>query len=131
MGKQFIRVWSRDGNKVVLRYEWVAACVEAGKILREEVEWGGFVTVDDGLPIEDLEDPSETEQKSAHSNLYKSYADPVYCKKPIAYASSKSCTSTNSNAATIPSKAFPVRLEASRIEWHASEPAFHAGPCPD
>ncbi|KAJ2920236.1 hypothetical protein MD484_g140, partial [Candolleomyces efflorescens] len=119
MGKQFIRVWSRDGNKVVLRYEWVAACVEAGKILKEEVGWGGFVTVDDGLPIEDLEDASETEQKSVHSNLYNACADPVYCKKPTAYTSSKSCEPTNSNGAAVPSKAFPVKLKASCIQWHA------------
>ncbi|KAJ2928879.1 hypothetical protein H1R20_g8140, partial [Candolleomyces eurysporus] len=76
MGKQFIRVWSRDGNKVVLRYEWVAACVEAKRILREDNDWGEFMTVDDGLPIDDIEDPSEPEQKSPLPTPRQSPAHP-------------------------------------------------------
>ena len=50
-GKEFVREWGRDQNKVVLSYTWVSNCITAGKALLEGDDWGGTKTFDDGLPI--------------------------------------------------------------------------------
>ena len=50
-GRQFIRDWGLDQNKVVLEHTWVAKSLAARKLLRENDEWGGCGTYDDGLPI--------------------------------------------------------------------------------
>ncbi|KAG6842260.1 hypothetical protein C0991_000230 [Blastosporella zonata] len=50
-GKEFIREWGNDTDKVVLQHTWVDACIAASKALGKDDEWGGFLTIDDGLPI--------------------------------------------------------------------------------
>ena len=50
-GRQFIRDWGGDTNKVVLEHSWVQASITAGKVLNEDDNWGGCLAVDDGLPI--------------------------------------------------------------------------------
>ncbi|KAG6898049.1 hypothetical protein C0992_006527 [Termitomyces sp. T32_za158] len=50
-GREFIREWGGDTDKVVLQHTWVAACLAASKVLAKDDEWGGFLTLDDGLPI--------------------------------------------------------------------------------
>ncbi|KAF5356201.1 hypothetical protein D9756_004111 [Leucocoprinus leucothites] len=50
-GREFIREWGKDKNKVVLNYTWVTKCINAAKPLLEEDDWGGSKTCDDGLPI--------------------------------------------------------------------------------
>lgn len=51
-GRQFIREWGQDEDKVVLEYTWAKRCNEAGKALLEGDNWGDCLTVDDGLPID-------------------------------------------------------------------------------
>ncbi|KAG6864462.1 hypothetical protein C0991_009324 [Blastosporella zonata] len=46
-GKDFIREWGNDTDKVVLKHSWVEACITASKALGKEDEWGGFLTIDD------------------------------------------------------------------------------------
>ncbi|KAG5724652.1 40S ribosomal protein S16 [Termitomyces sp. T112] len=64
-GREFIREWGSDTDKVVLQHTWVAACIAASKVLGKDDGWGGFLTFDDGLPIakEDT-DPAEDTIKS-------------------------------------------------------------------
>ena len=62
-GRQFIRDWGGDTNKVVLEHSWVQTSIAAGKVLNEDDNWGGCLTVDDGLPIG--EDESDDVAKSA------------------------------------------------------------------
>ncbi|RDB29618.1 hypothetical protein Hypma_015586 [Hypsizygus marmoreus] len=50
-GRQFIRDWGTDANKVVLEYSWVRNCIAAGRLLGEADQWGDCLTADDGLPI--------------------------------------------------------------------------------
>ena len=50
-GKEFIREWGNDQNKVVLSHTWVIKSIEAAKPLLERDNWGGCKTYDDGLPI--------------------------------------------------------------------------------
>ncbi|KIM48258.1 hypothetical protein M413DRAFT_62764 [Hebeloma cylindrosporum] len=51
-GRDFIRNWGSDENKVVLDYVWVKRCIEAEKAFLKDDQWGGCLTHDDGLPIE-------------------------------------------------------------------------------
>lgn len=51
-GRQFIRDWGLDEDKMVLEYTWAKKSNEAGKALLEADSWGDCITVDDGLPIE-------------------------------------------------------------------------------
>ncbi|KAG6885588.1 hypothetical protein C0993_012590 [Termitomyces sp. T159_Od127] len=57
-GREFIRDWGGDTDKVVLQHTWVSACLAASKVLAKDDEWGGCLTFDDGLPIvkEGIED---------------------------------------------------------------------------
>ncbi|TFK77156.1 hypothetical protein BDN72DRAFT_830322 [Pluteus cervinus] len=59
-GRQFIREWGLDSNKVVLEYRWVSRCLDAMQLLGTKDEWGGFLTKDDGLPLNigDIDDES-------------------------------------------------------------------------
>ncbi|KAF9455082.1 hypothetical protein P691DRAFT_716285 [Macrolepiota fuliginosa MF-IS2] len=50
-GKEFIREWGKDQNKVVLSYAWVTKCISVGKPLLVADNWGDCLTRDDGLPI--------------------------------------------------------------------------------
>ncbi|KAJ3573679.1 hypothetical protein NP233_g2283 [Leucocoprinus birnbaumii] len=50
-GKEFIREWGKDQNKVVLDYHWVNSSLDASKPLLETDGWGDCLTRDDGLPI--------------------------------------------------------------------------------
>ncbi|KAG6851756.1 hypothetical protein H0H87_012503, partial [Tephrocybe sp. NHM501043] len=50
-GRGFIREWGKDADKVILEHLWVSACIAAAKFLGKDDEWGGFLSVDDGLPI--------------------------------------------------------------------------------
>jgi hypothetical protein len=50
-GKEFIREWGQDQNKVVLSYAWVTASENAGRPLLADDDWGACLTKDDGLPI--------------------------------------------------------------------------------
>ncbi|KAG6814081.1 hypothetical protein H0H92_003128 [Tricholoma furcatifolium] len=50
-GREFIREWGNDNDKVILKHTWVAACITASRPLGKDEEWGGFLAKDDGLPI--------------------------------------------------------------------------------
>ncbi|GLB36095.1 putative BRCT domain, a BRCA1 C-terminus domain [Lyophyllum shimeji] len=51
-GRQFIRDWGKDTDKVVLEHSWVKKSIAAGHVLDQDWDnWGGCLTVDDGLPI--------------------------------------------------------------------------------
>ncbi|KAF5385227.1 hypothetical protein D9615_001472 [Tricholomella constricta] len=50
-GKLFIRDWGKDANKAVLEYSWANRSIAVGRILDRDEQWGGFLAVDDGLPI--------------------------------------------------------------------------------
>jgi hypothetical protein len=70
-GRQFIRDWGQDNNKIVLSSVWVNKCLEAERPLLEEDRWGDCLAQDDGRPIdcgEDLDgaekDEKEDRQKS-------------------------------------------------------------------
>jgi hypothetical protein len=51
-GRQFIRDWGKDGNKIVLSYVWVKKCLEAERPLLAEDHWGDCLAQDDGRPID-------------------------------------------------------------------------------
>lgn len=48
---------------MVLEHSWVQTSIAAGKVLNEDDNWGGCLTIDDGLPIG--EDESDDVVKSA------------------------------------------------------------------
>ena len=54
-GKRFIRDWGKDADKVVLNSVWAYKSIEAGQVHNDE-RWGGFLTEDDGLPLEEAMD---------------------------------------------------------------------------
>lgn len=54
-GKRFIRDWGKDADKVVLNFVWAYKSIEAGQVYNDE-RWGGFLTEDDGLPLEEAMD---------------------------------------------------------------------------
>ncbi|KAG6851177.1 hypothetical protein H0H93_015187 [Arthromyces matolae] len=58
-GRGFIREWGADTDKVVLQHTWAKACIQASRFIGKDDGWGGFLAVDDGLPIvkESLDDP--------------------------------------------------------------------------
>lgn len=66
-GKKFIRNWGQD--KIILHYAWVKKSIQEGKALLKDCNWGEFLTVDDGLPIES-EDTDEPELKLDKSVLF-------------------------------------------------------------
>lgn len=71
-GRQFIRDWSKDAGKIVLEYLWVTRCMNAGRALLAEDDWGGSIAVDDGKPIstsEDMNDPALQRQWVFHSRF--------------------------------------------------------------
>ncbi|KAF9481002.1 hypothetical protein BDN70DRAFT_573065 [Pholiota conissans] len=55
-GRIFVRNWGDDENKVVLDSAWARKCFDEQKIFLEDEEYGGYVVIDDGLPIEDEND---------------------------------------------------------------------------
>ncbi|KAG7450578.1 uncharacterized protein BT62DRAFT_1072633 [Guyanagaster necrorhizus] len=50
-GRQFIRDWGTDADKIVLNHQWVQKCSTTRKVLGADDNWGGCATHDDGLPI--------------------------------------------------------------------------------
>jgi len=54
-GKRFIRDWGKDADKVVLNFVWAYESIEVGQVYNDE-RWGGFLTEDDGLPLEEAMD---------------------------------------------------------------------------
>ncbi|KAG6856647.1 hypothetical protein H0H87_002237 [Tephrocybe sp. NHM501043] len=50
-GKAFIREWGNDTDKVVLKHSWANACISSSKALGKDDDWGGFLAIDDGLPL--------------------------------------------------------------------------------
>ncbi|KAG5642449.1 hypothetical protein DXG03_002759 [Asterophora parasitica] len=50
-GRLFIRDWGDDTNKAVLEHSWVKHSIAVGRVLDRDEQWGGCLTVDDGLPI--------------------------------------------------------------------------------
>lgn len=50
-GIQFIRDWGTDPAKFVLEYSWARKCVEAGRPLLQNDNWGDCVARDDGRSI--------------------------------------------------------------------------------
>jgi hypothetical protein len=62
-GRQFIRDWGQDQNKVVLDTAWVKHCIDTGRLFLAEEGYGGFRTLDDGLPIGQGDEDDSEEQK--------------------------------------------------------------------
>ena len=71
-GRNFIRDWGSDVNKVVLEHSWVAKSLEAGRALREDEQWGDCLTQDDGLALDpdgNFDDEVDFTNKSVKSFL--------------------------------------------------------------
>ncbi|KAF5336880.1 hypothetical protein D9611_003155 [Ephemerocybe angulata] len=122
-GKTFIRVWSNDGGKVVLRYQWVTACVAAEKMLKEaDNNWGGHMTHDDGTAINDEDELSDTEQKSALRPTLSllGYANTV-ARSPLPTPRPSKSPANPTSSATRP------RVPVPAIDASASNAATHAG----
>lgn len=65
-GRLFVRNWGHDTNKVVLDSAWAKKCFEAQKALLEDDEYGGYLLLDDGQPLEeDGNEESEDEIKKS------------------------------------------------------------------
>ena len=62
-GKQFVRDWAADPNKVVLGYQWARRCVAQRRLLLEDDDWGGFRVSDDGEDIDSEDEYAEEIQK--------------------------------------------------------------------
>jgi hypothetical protein len=66
-GRQYVRDWSGDPDKMVLEYTWVRKCIDAGRALLADDGWGGSVAIDDGETIakgDDEFDNAAPRQKS-------------------------------------------------------------------
>ena len=61
-GRQFIRDWGQDVNKVVLEYIWARKSIEAGRALLLHDDWGGCKALDDGIHTDDDDDNVEVQQ---------------------------------------------------------------------
>lgn len=55
-GRQFIRDWSQDANKVVLEYTWARSSIETGRALLISDNWGGCKAIDGGVSDGDDDD---------------------------------------------------------------------------
>ncbi|TFY80773.1 hypothetical protein EWM64_g3245 [Hericium alpestre] len=65
-GKNYIRDWANDANKVVLTASWVQKCLDKGRALLDADNWGGCVAEDDGQPImSDGDQDEEAEEAEA------------------------------------------------------------------
>jgi hypothetical protein len=65
-GRLFVRNWGHDTDKVVLDSAWAKKCFEAQKALLEDDEYGGYLLMDDGRPLEgDENEESEDEIKQS------------------------------------------------------------------
>lgn len=62
-GRQFVRDWAADPNKVVLGYQWARRCVAQRRLLLEDDDWGGFRVSDDGEDIYSEDEYAEGIQK--------------------------------------------------------------------
>ncbi|KAH7913009.1 hypothetical protein BJ138DRAFT_1059946 [Hygrophoropsis aurantiaca] len=60
-GRQILRGHNADSQKIVLEYTWVHKCLEVGRPLFEQENWGGALAADDGLQLDNNED-DEVEQ---------------------------------------------------------------------
>ncbi|KAI0281573.1 hypothetical protein BGY98DRAFT_957988 [Russula aff. rugulosa BPL654] len=73
-GRKFVHHWHADSDKTILKYNWIQACVRAGRALLEADDWGGFrvfhtseCTYSDEEGDEDLDDEqSGTHPLTAH-----------------------------------------------------------------
>ncbi|TFK41223.1 hypothetical protein BDQ12DRAFT_431451 [Crucibulum laeve] len=50
-GRAFLRLWGGNANRVILEYKWEEGCRAKDRLLGADEDWGGYVAVDDGLPI--------------------------------------------------------------------------------
>ncbi|KAF8202872.1 hypothetical protein BJ912DRAFT_1101632 [Pholiota molesta] len=70
-GRLFVRNWGHDTDKVVLDSAWAKKCFEAQKALLEDDEYGGYLLMDDGRPLEgDENEESEDEIKQSELSPY-------------------------------------------------------------
>ncbi|KIM75432.1 hypothetical protein PILCRDRAFT_827355 [Piloderma croceum F 1598] len=58
-GIQFIRDWGTDPAKFVLESSWARKCIEAGRVLLQNDNWGDSVARDDGRSISGTHDGEE------------------------------------------------------------------------
>ncbi|KAG6912010.1 hypothetical protein DXG01_000258 [Tephrocybe rancida] len=80
-GRQFIRDWGNDTDKVVLQHTWVGACFAASKALNQDDDWGGYTAVDDGLPI--ANETSGATEDPVKSSLPTPRITPVEAPPPV------------------------------------------------
>jgi len=54
-GRHFIRDWGIDESKVVLHELWVKKCIEAGRALLHDDQWGDCIALDNGSVSDEAE----------------------------------------------------------------------------
>lgn len=96
-GRQFIRDWGQDSNKMVLNFTWVNRSLEAQRPQLAEDKWGNCLAQDDGRPIdsgEELQDVVHDIEKRPKSVPFASQVMLSCCSDAISFMCKKSSTDT-------------------------------------
>ena len=102
-GRQFVRDWGVDQGKVVLNYVWAYHCMDAGRALLENDNYGGFGELD-GTPLDgDLDDEDKQEGPSTStSHSHRSTAAKPKKLPPHLKAIPRDSASSSSSSSALP-----------------------------
>jgi hypothetical protein len=84
-GIQFIRDWGTDPAKFVLESSWARKCIEAGRVLLQNDNWGDSVARDDGRSISGTNNGEELNAKSVLFIADSPSSANLILKKSVAY----------------------------------------------